>query len=222
MGAIAIVAVVLVAVLWGRAQDKLESNRVTALETAARESGWDFPRHSDVEAKFHALRGDIESNAAPGTAKWLADELLHSRSGVTFNPVVRRDGTCVLFDYTTWNGTGQMRDQVWQTVVYVRSERLALPVLSIRPLRTWLPQDSARNERKFGFGRCYDVRSDGGGTADALLSEELRAYLMQNSGISVNGAGNEIFIFRRGNLAAPNQIVQFASWAESVARMFVR
>jgi hypothetical protein len=57
---------------------------------------------------------------------------------------------------------------------------------------------------------------------DEIPDAETRRYLMNNSGVTVNGTGNEVFIFREGNLAGADQVVEFVAWGEAIARMFER
>ncbi|MDQ6801224.1 MAG: hypothetical protein M3041_10340 [Acidobacteriota bacterium] len=191
-------AVAGVYVLWAVLQSRGETKRRKALASVAAAAGWDSPQYSEVQAKFEKLRGK---------ETW------------TSNPIVRRDGSCVLFDYMFVRkpmGSTRWSYDVLQTVVYVRSDRLDLPVMSIEPLRFSAPSD------KTTFADAYTVRSAERAIFDEFPNAETREYLLTNTGISINGEGNEIFVFRPGNLATPDQILEFAKWGEGVARMFER
>ena len=89
-------------------------------------------------------------------------------------------------------GSSRWAYDVVQTVVYVRSERLDLPAISIE---------------------SPALSSD-------ALTDWARKYLVDNPGIAINAAGDEIFIFRTGILAEPDQILEYAKWGEGVARLF--
>lgn len=183
---------VVVAIIWTILQSRQEKKRLTGLQRFAADGGWDTPRYSEVQDKFEKLRG---------------------KDTWTSNPIVRRDGSCVVFDYKFRRkpfGSTRWAHDVVQTVVYVRSARLNLPVISIEPLKFSDLSD------KVSFEDAYTVRST------EPVGAEAQRYFLNNSGIAINGEGNEIFIFRPGNLAAPNQILEYAAWGEGVARLFER
>jgi hypothetical protein len=189
---------VVIAIVWGVLQSRQETKRLKALQRAAAAAGWDSPQYSEVQEKFEKLRGK---------ETW------------TSNPIVRRDGSCVLFDYKFMReplGSARWAYEVVQTVVYVRSDRLDLPVVSIEPLKFFEPSD------KVAFADAYAVRSTERAIFEEFPDVETRNYLLNNSGIAINGEGNEIFMFRAGNLAAPDQVLEFAKWGEGLARMFER
>ena len=183
---------VVVAIVWSIVQSRQEKNRRKALQRVAADSGWDAPQYSEVQGTFEKLRGK---------ETW------------TSNPIVRRDGSCVVFDYKFVRkpfGSARWAQDVVQTVVYVRSSRLDLPVISIEPLKFSDLSDKVYLED------AYAVRSP------EPVGVETQRYLVKNSGIAIDGEANEIFVFRPGNLAAPNQILEYAKWGEGVARLFER
>ena len=165
-----VLAIALVgAIIWAIVQFRQEDKRRAALRKFAAAASWDSPKYSDVQAKFEQLRGK-------GT--W------------TSNPIVSRDGSCVLFDYKFMRkpmGSARWSYAVLQTVVYVRSDRLDLPLISIDSPAVPLPA---------------------------------RKYLSENPGIAINAEGNEIFIFRTGILADPEQLLEYARWGQGVAGLF--
>jgi hypothetical protein len=196
-----LVFAVVVAIVWGVLQSRAETKRRKALESAAAAAGWDSPQYSEVLGKFQELLGT-----------W----------GQFANPIVRRDGSCALFDYTfTTNphGRAMTRWDVVQTVVYVRSDRLALPVMSIKSLKVWGGDWMARN---IAFTDAYSIHNPEPSPFEEFPDVDTRRYLMNNPGINIYGARNEIFVFRPNNLATPDQILEFAKWGEGLARMFER
>jgi hypothetical protein len=196
-GVLAAIAVV-VAIIWAVFESRGESKRRKALERAAAAAGWDMPRYSDAQTKFEQLR---------------------SKETWTSNPIVRTDGSCVLFDYKFVRkpmGSSRWRYDVLQTVVYVRSDRLDLPLMSIEPLKFFDPSP------EITFADAYAVRSADRAIFEEFPDRDTQKYLLNNAGIAINGEGNEIFVFRPGNLAAPDQILEFAKWGEGLAHMFER
>jgi len=192
------------AVFSTRLDSKRETQRRKKLQLAAAAGGWELQYSSVPERKFHELRGNV---------------------GMTSNAIARPDGFGAVFDYKFTRrplGSARFSHQVLQTVVYVRCDRLALPVMSIEPLKVWSPADRDRLIGKIDFSDAYSVQAKDAAGFDELVNSETREYLMQSPGIVVNGAGNEIFFFRTGTIAPPDQIAAFMSWGESLARMFER
>jgi hypothetical protein len=196
--------VVAAAVVAGLLDSRHETQRRKEVELAAAAGGWELQGYSVAARKFYELRGNV---------------------GATSNAISRPDGFCALFDYKFVRrpmGSSRWRYDVLQTVAYVRSERLDLPVMSIEPRKIWSPADRDRLIGKIEFSDAYSVRTREPADLDELVNPETRKYLMDNPGIMVNGAGNEIFFFRAGTIAPPDQIGAFMSWGESLARMFER
>jgi hypothetical protein len=201
--ALAVISVV-AAIVWSLVNSRQEAKRRKALERAAAAAGWDSPKYSDPQKKFEELRG---------------------AQALTSNPIVRPDGSCALFDYEFTRrpmGSSRWRYEVVQTVVYVRSDRLALPVMSIEPRKVWSAEDRDRLIGTIDFSDAYAVRNSEPSVFEEFPNVEARRYLMDNSGITIHGAGDEIFFFRASILAAPDQILEFANWGQSLTRIFER
>ena len=133
-----------------------------------------------------------------------------------------------LFDYTYVTGSGKHQSTHYQTVVYFEPREVNLPVFSLRPENFMHKLISALGYQDIDFGNRpafssqYLLRGSEEIAIRSTFHDALLAFYEANPGISTDGGGNQIFIFREGHHTPPDQIRAFIDWAAELQRMYVR
>ncbi len=133
-----------------------------------------------------------------------------------------------LFDYTYVTGSGKNRTTHYQSVVYFEPLGLDLPFFSLRPenflhklISALGYQDIDFNNRP-AFSSQYLLRGNDEQRIRNTFSDALLAFYESNPGISTDGGGNQIFIFKQGHNTPPDQIRSFIDWAAALQNAFPR
>jgi len=133
-----------------------------------------------------------------------------------------------LFDYTYVTGSGKHQSTHYQSVVYFEPRELNLPVFSLRPenfmhkLITALGYQDIDFGNRPAFSNQYLLRGNDELAIRNAFHDALLTFYEANPGISTDGGGNQIFIFREGHHTPPDQIRGFIDWAAELQRRFLR
>jgi hypothetical protein len=133
-----------------------------------------------------------------------------------------------LFDYDYVVGHGKNRSTYRQSVAYFESNRLNLPFFSLRPENTLykLFQVFGYQDIDFGnrptFSSNYLLRGPDEQGIRNTFSDSLLAFYETNPGLSTDGGGNQLFIFRQNVKTQPHEVQAFVNWAQHVQNLFPR
>ena len=133
-----------------------------------------------------------------------------------------------LFDYTYTTGSGKNQSTHYQSVVYFESRELKLPVFSLRPENFMHKLISALGYQDIDFGNRpafssqYLLRGNEEIAIRSTFHDALLAFYESHPGVSTDGGGNQIFIFREGHHTPPDQIRAFIDWAAALQNIYPR
>jgi len=133
-----------------------------------------------------------------------------------------------LFDYTYVTGHGKHRTTHYQSVVYFEPTDLHLPFFSLRPENFMHKFIAALGYQDIDFGNRptfssqYLLRGNDEQAIRNAFHDALLAFYEANPGISTDGGGNQIFIFREGRHTPPDQVRAFIDWAAGLQNVFPR
>lgn len=209
---VAFTAAVIGLVLIGR---RMAERRRIALEGVARQSGWSFAPERVTPGELGVV------GAFP--------LFTHGRSARAYNVMRGSDGPVALtvFDYQYTVGSGKHRHTVTQTVVHLRSPRLALPAFVLGPENVLhkvgglfgyhdIDFDSSPE-----FSKRYLLRGkESEGRVRDLFSPSMRVYFEQRSPAHVEGDGQEIVVYHERRVVKPEDLRTFVEDARAIARQF--
>ncbi len=133
-----------------------------------------------------------------------------------------------LFDYTYVTGSGKHQSTHYQSVVYFEPVDLNLPFFSLRPENFLHKLIAALGYQDIDFGNRptfssqYLLRGKDEPAIRSTFDDALLAFYEATPGISTDGGGNQIFIFREGKHTPPDQIRPFIDWAAALQNLFPR
>jgi carbonic anhydrase len=131
-----------------------------------------------------------------------------------------------VFDNQHVTGSGRSKKTWRTTVALLRSDGPAMPRFLLRPEGTW---DKISNW--FGsadidfnirpqFSRSYVLRGDDEQAIRALFTEPLLEYFEQHPGLSTEGTGNTLLVYRLGRCVPPDGVSQFLTNAFELQSLF--
>ncbi|MGH9932076.1 MAG: hypothetical protein ACREA9_22980 [Pyrinomonadaceae bacterium] len=205
-----IFGVLIVAVIVGR---KRERERTQELVKVASLLGWQFSEAADM-------------NWIPNLEKFALFSQGHGKS-ITNAMYGELDGVkAAVFDYQYVVGSGKNRSTYNQSVAYFEPRSLNLPFFSLRPEGIFHKLISALGYQDIDFGNRPDFSSkyllrgsDEQGVRN-LFSDALLGFYEMNPGASTDGGGNQLFIFRQNQRAAPHETQAFVNRALQLQRLY--
>lgn len=207
-----IIGVVIAATLYSR---KRARERTEHLRSVANLLGWQFGHEAPM-------------NWIPSMEKFGLFNTGHSKS---INNIMFGHSNGVkaaLFDYTYVTGHGKHRTTHAQSVVYFEPLDLNLPLFSLRPENFMHKFIAALGYQDIDFGNRptfsnqYLLRGNDEPAIRSTFNDALLAFYEASPGISTDGGGNQLFIFREGYSAPPDQIRAFIDWAAGLQNVFPR
>ena len=194
---------------------KRARERTENLRKAANFLGWQFGQEAPM-------------NWIPTMERFALFNTGHSKS-ITNIMFGHTNGVkAAVFDYTYVTGGGKNRTTHYQTVAYFEPRELNLPFFSLRPENVLHKLISALGYQDIDFGNRptfssqYLLRGNEELAIRSAFTDPLLAFYEANPGISTDGGGNQIFIFRPGYNAPPDQIQGFIDWAAGLQNIFPR
>lgn len=210
LGAAAIFLLVLI--LSRRAAAK----RRAELEGLAHQSGWTF---SPEDVRPDALNAGPFTTFEHGRAQRAHNVLRGSSPPAEF----------AVFDYRYTTGSGKSQHTTHQTVVHVRSPRLALPpfVLSQENIFHKIGGLFGYHDIDFEgspeFSSRYLLRSkESEPYVREFFSPAVRDYFERNGMLTVEGHGDGVLVFRQGKVVKGEEVRMFLESALNIARLFER
>lgn len=131
-----------------------------------------------------------------------------------------------VFDYVYVTGHGKNRHRYYQTVAYYQSAKLNIPFFSLYPENVFHKIIGAFGYQDIDFGNRpefsgkYLLRGhDENGIRRAFTDRVLSFYEM-NPGLSTEGGGNQLFIYKAQVSIPPENVRQFWEWGRGVLNLF--
>jgi hypothetical protein len=131
-----------------------------------------------------------------------------------------------LFDYIYVVGHGKHRHTHYQSVVYFEPRHLNIPFFSLRPENVLHKLIAAFGYQDIDFGNRptfssqYLLRGTDEPRIRNAFSDSLLSFYEANTGLSTDGGGNQLFIFRQGYRTPPHEAQSFINQAESLQILF--
>lgn len=209
---VVIIGVVIVATVIGH---KREKERTRQLQSGASFLGLQFTETAPM-------------NWIPNLEKFALFSQGHSKR--IFNMMYGEIGgvKAALFDYEYVVGHGKNRTTYRQSVAYFEPHNLNLPFFSLRPEGTLykLFQVFGFQDIDFGnrpiFSSKYLLRGADEQGIRNTFGDSLLAFYEMNQGISTDGGGNQLFIFRQAYRTPPHEAQSFINWAMPLQKLFPR
>ncbi|MBC8031060.1 MAG: hypothetical protein H7Z16_13180 [Pyrinomonadaceae bacterium] len=207
--------IITIAVLVSRRAKRLERERTLGLKSSATLLGWQFGE----EAPLNYLPNlDKFALFSEGHSKQIKNLIYGETNGVK----------AAVFDYVYVTGGGKHQQTHYQSVVYFEPSNLNLPFFSLRPENFLHKFIAALGYQDIDFGNRptfssqYLLRGNDEAAIRNTFSDALLAFYETNPGISTDGGGNQIFIFRQGYSAPPDQIRALIDWAAGLQNVYGR
>lgn len=133
-----------------------------------------------------------------------------------------------LFDYEYVTGSGKNRATHYQSVVYFEPRNLSVPVFSLRPENALHRFAAVFGYQDIDFGNRplfsskYLLRGPDEQVIRNTFTDALLTFYETNQGLSTDGGGNQLFVFRAGHRAAPHELQGFMNGVLPVADLFAR
>lgn len=177
----------------------LERERTRSLEAAAKALGWSFAAKQPLDV-------------IPGLERFGLFGQGYSRSIRNFMAGQKDDVRAAVFDYQFTVGSGKTQSTIQQTVVYLRSEALALPAFSVRPEHVFHRIGSVFGYQDIDFPdrpefsrRCL-LRGPDEAAVRAAFPAEVTAFFEGEAKWCADGEGEELFLWRSGKRVAPAEV----------------
>ena len=207
--------VVIVVLLLAKRARKLERERTSGLKSSATLLGWQFSEEAPLSYlpnldKFALFR--------QGHNKQIKNLMCGETNGVK----------AALFDYIYVTGSGKSRQTHYQSVVYFEPRDLNIPFFSLRPENTFHKLIAMFGYQDIDFGNHptfsskYLLRGTDEQGVRNTFDDALLAFYETNPGISTDGGGNQLFIFRQGYRTPPHEAQSFINSAALVQNGFPR
>ncbi len=207
--------IIAVVVFFARYAKRLERERTMGLKSSATMLGWQFAAESPLDY-FPNL------NAFPlfseGHTKQIKNLMYGERNGVK----------AALFDYVYVVGHGKHRHTHYQSVAYFEPRDLSVPFFSLRPENVWhklttvLGYQDIDFSNRPTFSSAYLLRGPEEQAIRNAFDDELLGFYETNPGISTDGGGNQLFIFRPGHRTPPLEARSFVDLASRLQEIFSR
>ena len=210
-----IVAIIVLMIVVSAYNRRKARERTEHLQAVAKMLGWQFGQEAPMDW-IPAMERFALFNSGHG--KSITNIMFGHTNGVK----------AALFDYTYVTGSGKHQQTHYQSVVYFEPSDLNLPVFSLRPENFMHKIISALGYQDIDFGNRptfsnqYLLRGNEEMAIRNTFNDALLAFYETNPGISTDGGGNQIFIFREGTHVPPDQIQALIEWAARLQGMFPR
>jgi hypothetical protein len=189
--------------------------RTAALKSAASFLGWEFTETAPM-------------NWIPNLEKFALFSQGHSKNITNMMYGEINGVKSALFDYEYTVGHGKHRHTYTQSVVYCEPRNLNVPLFSLRPENTLYKIFQAFGYQDIDFGNRptfsskYLLRGADEPAIRSIFNDSLLAFYETNQGISTDGGGNQLFVFRQNYKAPPTESQSFVNWGHHVQNLFRR
>lgn len=213
--AVIIALIVTAIVLIVKYARKVKRERTLGLKSSATLLGWQFAEQAPL-------------NYLPNLDKFALFSQGHSKQIINLMYGETNGVKAALFDYLYVTGHGKNRSSYSQSVVYFEPRNLSVPFFSLRPENFMHKFIAALGYQDIDFGNRptfssqYLLRGNDEPAIRNTFNDALLAFYEASPGISTDGGGNQIFIFRQGYTAPPDQIRAFIDWAAGLQNLYGR
>lgn len=176
----------------------MEKKRTQAMKVAADAMGYAFEeQRPDLIGElgaFHLFQ--------QGRSKRLRNVISGSQGGVAFK----------IFDYRYTIGSGKNSQTIRQTVAHVRSDRLRLPGFALRPENIFHKIGGVFGYQDIDFdshptfSKKYLLRGQEEQEIRQAFAPHVLDHFDQNHGLSVEGFGEELVVYRGGRQLKPDTL----------------
>ncbi|RMH16069.1 MAG: hypothetical protein D6696_19060 [Acidobacteria bacterium] len=155
--------------------------------------------------------------------------LFQKGRGRRFSHVCRRrdaDAELTLFDYRYTVGGGQHSATYQQTVAAFHLPGVELPAFVMSPesvfhrLGELFGMQDIDFESSEEFSKRYLLKGADESAIRRLFEPPIRRYFAQHAGWSVEGAGEELIVYRSGKRVRPEELTTFLPETTRIARLF--
>jgi hypothetical protein len=209
------VVVVIVVLLFARKARKLERERILGLKSLATLLGWQFAEEAPL-------------NYLPNLNNFVLFRQGHNKQIKNMMYGETNGVKAALFDYIYVTGSGKSRHTHYQSVAYFEPSHLNLPFFSLRPENALHKLIAMFGYQDIDFGNHptfsskYLLRGTDEQSIRNIFDDALLAFYETNPGLSTDGGGNQLFIFRQGYKAPPHEAQSFINMAAQVQNVFPR
>ena len=120
-----------------------------------------------------------------------------------------------IFDYAYAVGSGDTASAHFQSVIYFRSSRLALPHFALRPESIFHKMGSAMGYQDIDFdshpqfSRTFLLQGADEASIRSLFKPELLTFLESQQQISIEGGGDQMVYYRNAKRIKPEEVRDF-------------
>ena len=152
----------------------------------------------------------------------------HSRTiSNHFESARHADGITTLMEYSFVEGSGRGARAFRQTLAVIFNKRFELPAFVLAPQKffSWLAQRFGAHDINFdGFPRfngTFKLQGDDEAAVRALFTPAVIRELERHRGITLEGRGGNLLIFRLRKRVRPKNFPQFHEEAQCLAQLFL-
>lgn len=196
--------------------NKKEKERTLALQQVAQQMGWGFM--SVVPDGMIPHMGYF-SLFNTGHSKQTKNMIYGEINGVK----------TAVFDYRYTVGHGKNSHTYNQSVIYFETPRLQLPMFTLSPENFMHKFISALGYQDIdfathpGFSKKYLLRGQDEMAIRNAFTPQVLQFYEANQGLSTEGGGSQLFVYRLGHRLQPFEVGQYVHWAApSIIPLFQR
>jgi hypothetical protein len=193
---------------------KKEKERTLAMQQVAGQMGWSFAPVAELGMIPYASLFNLFNH---GHSKSIKNMIYGQMNGAK----------AAVFDYRYTVGHGRNSHTYTQSVIYFETPKLQLPMFTLSPENFMHKFISALGYQDIDFGnrpefskRCL-LRGQDEQAIRRAFTDNVMAFYEANPGLSTEGGGGQLFIYRQNYRVPPAQAGQYLQWgANSVLGLF--
>ncbi len=196
--------------------NKKEKERTLAMQQVAQQIGWGFMPVAQPGMIPHTNYFNLFNT---GHSRQTKNLIYGEINGVK----------AAIFDYRYTVGSGKNSHTYNQSVLYFETPRLQLPMFTLSPENFMHKFISALGYQDIDFAthpvfsKKYLLRGQNEMAIRNAFTPQVLNFYEANQGISTEGGGSQLFIYRLGHRLQPFEIGQYLQWtAASVLPLFQR
>lgn len=176
-----------------------EKERTQSLQQLAATLGWSFAADAPLTQIAWLDRFTLFSQ---GRSRQIRNFMYGQAQGVK----------AAVFDYIYVTGSGKSQQTHYQTVVYLETVNLALPMFSLRPETLFHRMLSAFGYQDIDFGqrpefsKQYILRGQNELAIRQTFNDRVLSFFEGYAGTCVDAGGSQLFIYRAGQRFQPPEI----------------
>lgn len=186
--------------------NKKEKERTLAMQQVAQQMGWAFAPTAQLTMIPHTGYFNLFNQ---GHSKSIKNMIYGELNGVK----------AAVFDYRYTVGHGKHSHTYNQSVLYFETPKLQLPMFTLSPESFMHKFISALGYQDIDFGnrpefsKRYLLRGQDEQAIRRTFQEQILAFYEANQGLTTEGGGSQLFVYRLSNRVPPMHISQFMHWA---------